>query len=230
MAKPEKHILHILHILIVDDDAALQESLSEQLQLNSEFSTAPVASASAALAYSASRAVDVMLIAAQLPDMPGVELCRLLRGQGVGCPIILLGTVDHWAQSGASGALAKPLRFSVLRDRIRSLLRAPRDIQEENHAIGPHLFGPVARQLTHALTGVVVRLTEKEAAMLLYLVRAGGVVVAREELLQNVWGYHAAATTHTLETHIYRLRQKLEDNPAEAHILVTEPGGYRLVR
>ena len=227
MAGPEKHILHIL---IVDDDAALQESLSEQLQLNGEFSTASAASASAALAYAGSHDADVMLIASQLPDMPGVELCRLLRGQGVGCPIILLGTVEQWAQSGASGALAKPLRFSVLRDRIRSLLRAPRDIQEENYAIGSHLFEPVARQLKHAHTGAVVRLTEKEAAMLLYLFRAGGAAVAREQLLQNVWGYHAAATTHTLETHIYRLRQKLEDNPAEARILVTEPGGYRLVQ
>ena len=73
-----------------------------------------------------------------------------------------------------------------------------------------------------------VRLTEKETNILKYLYRAGGKAVAREELLAEVWGYNAAVTTHTLETHVYRLRQKIEPDPANARILITEAGGYRL--
>jgi DNA-binding response OmpR family regulator len=74
-----------------------------------------------------------------------------------------------------------------------------------------------------------VRLTEKETAILKYLYRAGAKVVNRETLLSEVWGYNSGVTTHTLETHVYRLRQKMERDPSAAVILVTEPGGYRLV-
>jgi DNA-binding response OmpR family regulator len=74
-----------------------------------------------------------------------------------------------------------------------------------------------------------VRLTEKETAILRYLYRAGAKAVGRDELLQEVWGYNAGVTTHTLETHIYRLRQKIEKDPANASLLVTQDGGYKLV-
>ena len=74
-----------------------------------------------------------------------------------------------------------------------------------------------------------VRLTEKETSILKYLFRAGEKAVSRDVLLNEVWGYNAGVTTHTLETHIYRLRQKIEADPSSAEILVTEPGGYRLV-
>jgi DNA-binding response OmpR family regulator len=75
-----------------------------------------------------------------------------------------------------------------------------------------------------------VRLTEKETGILKFLYRAGDKVVARDVLLHEVWGYSAQVTTHTLETHIYRLRRKMEPDPSQATILVTEEGGYRLVR
>ena len=73
-----------------------------------------------------------------------------------------------------------------------------------------------------------IRLTEKETAILKYLCRTGNKVVARDVLLSEVWGYNAGVTTHTLETHVYRLRQKIEADPSNAILLVTEPGGYRL--
>ena len=74
-----------------------------------------------------------------------------------------------------------------------------------------------------------VRLTDKETAILKYLYRAGDKAVAREKLLDEVWGYNAAVTTHTLETHVYRLRQKIEEDPSTAKLLVTEAGGYKLI-
>ena len=77
-------------------------------------------------------------------------------------------------------------------------------------------------------TGRRIHLTEKETAILRYLYRAGE-TVPRETLLQEVWGYNSGVTTHTLETHIYRLRQKIEKDAAAPAILVTEAGGYKLV-
>ena len=74
-----------------------------------------------------------------------------------------------------------------------------------------------------------IRLTEKETAILKHLYRAGARVIGRDTLLGEVWGYNAGVTTHTLETHVYRLRQKIERDPAHAEILVTETGGYRLI-
>ena len=73
-----------------------------------------------------------------------------------------------------------------------------------------------------------IRLTEKETNILKYLYRAGAKAVSREELLAEVWGYNAGVTTHTLETHVYRLRQKIEPDPGNARLLLTEAGGYRL--
>ena len=76
--------------------------------------------------------------------------------------------------------------------------------------------------------GKKIRLTEKETNILKYLYRAGAKPVSREELLTEVWGYNAGVTTHTLETHIYRLRQKIEPEPGQARLLLTDAGGYRL--
>ncbi|MBO6905972.1 MAG: winged helix-turn-helix domain-containing protein, partial [Parvibaculum sp.] len=94
--------------------------------------------------------------------------------------------------------------------------------------IGPYSFRPSAKVLMDAQEKKI-RLTEKETSILKYLYRAGAKVVGRDILLAEVWGYNSGVTTHTLETHIYRLRQKIEKDPSNAEILVTETGGYRLV-
>ena len=94
--------------------------------------------------------------------------------------------------------------------------------------IGPYEFRPTAKLLQEPRRGRKIRLTEKETAILTFLLGAGGQPVSREILLSEVWGYNSKVTTHTLETHIYRLRQKIEANPAEARILLTDAGGYRL--
>lgn len=127
---------------------------------------------------------------------------------GTGCPLV---------------ALAKPVRLGALLARIEEALRTAAPAAR---AIGPWRFDAAARLLEDA-AGKRVRLTDKEAAILDHLLQAGG-VVGREELLAEVWGYSAAITTHTLETHIYRLRRKIEADPAHAALLLTEAGGYRL--
>ena len=95
--------------------------------------------------------------------------------------------------------------------------------------IGPYSFQPSAKILIETATEKKVRLTEKETSILKFLFRAGDKPVSRETLLDEVWGYNAGVTTHTLETHVYRLRQKIEKDPSNAAILITEPGGYKLI-
>jgi DNA-binding response OmpR family regulator len=86
---------------------------------------------------------------------------------------------------------------------------------------------PAAKILHDQAANRKIRLTEKETAILKYLYRIGA-VVDRDTLLGEVWGYNAGVSTHTLETHVYRLRQKIEPDPSKVTLLVTEAGGYRL--
>jgi DNA-binding response OmpR family regulator len=122
-----------------------------------------------------------------------------------------------------------PFRFAVLMARVHAHLRSHEQSEEAVYRIGPYTFRPSAKLLLDAGGRKKVRLTEKETAILKYLYRAGDHAIARDTLLGEVWGYNAGVTTHTLETHVYRLRQKIERDPTRAEILVTEPGGYRLV-
>ncbi len=222
-------------ILIVDDDGALRQTLTEQLELNGEFVAVACDSGARAIELADGRRFDAILLDVGLPDMDGRELCRLLRRRGIQVPIIMLTGADSEADtvlgfdSGADDYVTKPFRLSVLLARLRANLRQSEHSDDAEFAIGPYTFRPSAKLLTDPRGGRKVRLTEKETAILKYLHRAGDQAIARDVLLGEVWGYNAAVTTHTLETHVYRLRQKIERDPAHAEILVTETGGYRLV-
>jgi DNA-binding response OmpR family regulator len=137
------------------------------------------------------------------------------------------GDTIQGLESGADDYVAKPFRFSVLLARIRVQLRSHEQSENAVFHIGPYQFRPAQKLLLDSAKKKV-RLTEKETNILKYLYRAGGKPVARDELLAEVWGYNAGVTTHTLETHIYRLRQKIEPDAAAAQLLLTEAGGYRL--
>jgi len=156
-----------------------------------------------------------------------------MRAKGVTAPVIMLTAAAGEADtilgldSGASDYVTKPFRFNVLLARIRAQLRSHEQSEVAVLRIGPYEFQPAARVLMDA-RGKKLRLTDKEANILKYLYRAGAKPVSREELLAEVWGYNAAVTTHTLETHVYRLRQKIEPDPTVAKLLITEAGGYRL--
>nr|WP_295828581.1 response regulator transcription factor [uncultured Azospirillum sp.] len=227
-------------ILLVDDDTALRQSLAEQLRLLEELETEEAGDGAGALnairkAGEAGTGFSAVLLDVGLPDMDGRDVCKLLRREGVRCPIIMLTASASDAdtilglESGASDYVTKPFRLGVLIARLRAQLRQFEQTEDAVFAIGPYSFRPGAKLLLEEATNRKIRLTEKETAILKYLYRAGDLVVGRETLLGEVWGYNAAVTTHTLETHVYRLRQKIEADPSNARILVTEPGGYRLV-
>ena len=222
-------------ILIVDDDPTLLEMLSEQLQLHEEFLTSGAATAGEALEQAKEDYFDVILLDVGLPDMDGREVCRLMRRNGVTSPIIMLTGADTDADTilgldaGANDYITKPFRLGVLLARLRAHIRQHERSDDAVFTIGPYTFHPSNKQLVNNEDEKKVRLTDKETAILKYLYRAGDKVVSRDVLLDEVWGYNASVTTHTLETHVYRLRQKIEADPSNARILITEPGGYRLV-
>jgi DNA-binding response OmpR family regulator len=222
-------------LLLVDDDKALRQSLAEQLSLGEQFDCREADSGRAALELAGKERFDAVLLDVGLPDMDGREVCRLLRRAGVSAPIIMLTAADSDSdtvlglESGANDYVAKPFRMGVLLARLRAQLRQHAQSEDAVFLIGPYIFRPSAKILVDEAKRRKIRLTEKETAILKYLYRAGARVIGRDTLLGEVWGYNAGVTTHTLETHVYRLRQKIERDPAQAEILITEPGGYRLV-
>ncbi len=222
-------------ILLVDDDEILRRTLAEQLSQEGKFETVEAPNAAQAKEMAKKDGFDLILLDVGLPDQDGRELCRDLRSLGIGVPILMLTAVGGEADaikgldSGANDYIAKPFRLGELLARLRAQLRQHELSENATLKIGPYLFKPAMKVLLEEAKAKKIRLTEKETAILKYLYRAGAKSISRETLLGEVWGYNAGVTTHTLETHVYRLRQKIEKDPARAEILVTDQGGYRLV-
>jgi len=220
-------------ILIIDDDNDLRSALAEQLELHQEFSATQATTAGEGLKAARETRADLILLDVDLPDMDGREACRLIRKGGVTTPIIMLTGASSDSDTilgldaGANDYVTKPFRFAVLLARIRAQLRSHETSEDAVFRIGPYEFRPASKLLVDD-AAKKIRLTEKETAILKYLYRAGDKPVSRDELLAEVWGYNAGVTTHTLETHVYRLRQKIEPEPGSARLLITEAGGYRL--
>ena len=220
-------------ILLVDDDEDLREALSEQLLMTEDFDVYEGSSGAEALEKIKQQSYDLMVLDVGLPDTDGRELCGLIRKQGVKCPILML--IGHDTDSdtilgldaGANDYITKPFKFLVLLARLRAQLRQHEQSEDAIFSLGPYTFKPSIKILVTA-DDKKIRLTEKETNILKFLYRATEQVVPRDILLHEVWGYNASVTTHTLETHIYRLRQKIEPDPGKASILITENGGYRL--
>jgi DNA-binding response OmpR family regulator len=221
-------------ILIVDDDDLLRQTLLDQLSLHDEFIVTDAASATMGIKALKQDAADIVILDVNLPDMDGREACKIMRRNGYKGPVIMLTAQGSDADmilgldSGANDYVVKPFRFAVLLARIRSQLRQHEHSEDAVFRVGPYTFKP-AQKLLIREDAKKVRLTEKETAIIKFLYRSGEQSVSRETLLADVWGYNAGVSTHTLETHIYRLRQKIERDPSHAEILVTEGGGYRLI-
>lgn len=222
------------NILIIDDDDMLRESLREQFSLHEDFNVADAATATLGLKAAKADHADLVLLDVNLPDMDGREACKILRRNGYKGPVIMLTAQSSESDtilgldSGANDYVTKPFRFGVLLARIRAHLRQHEHSEDAVFKVGPYTFKPSAKVLIRD-DAKKVRLTEKETAIVKFLLRAGDQVISRDVLLHDVWGYNAGVTTHTLETHIYRLRQKIERDPSHAEILITEGGGYKLI-
>jgi len=221
-------------ILLVDDDDDLREALAEQLVATEDFDAFEAGDGASAMERVREEQFDLLILDVGLPDTDGRELCKRMRKAGVKSPIIMLTGQNTDADmilgldSGANDYVTKPFKFPVLLARIRAQLRQHEQSENAVFQLGDYQFKPAQKMLVDPKDRKV-RLTEKETNILKFLYRAPEGLAPRDVLLHEVWGYNAGVTTHTLETHIYRRRQKIEKDPSNARLLVTEPGGYRLV-
>jgi DNA-binding response OmpR family regulator len=220
-------------LLVVDDDRDLREALIEQLEMDGAYEAVGVGTAAEGLAR-AQESTALVLLDVHLPDEDGIVTCRKMRDAGVTAPIILLTGAAREEQdqvagldAGANDYVLKPFKFSVLLARIRAHLRSHEASEDAVFQLGPYEFRPSLRLLVDGRQKRI-RLTDKETSILRYLYRSGAKPVPRDELLREVWGYNTGVTTHTLETHVYRLRQKIEPDAQTPRLLLTEAGGYRL--
>ena len=223
-------------ILIVEDDAALRATLAESIAAEGGFlleEAESAAEAEAKLAGADAR-FDAILLDIGLPDGDGRDLCARLRRSGKRMPVIMLTgateelDVVRGLEAGANDYIAKPFGIPELLARVRAQLRTFDSSEDATFQIGHFLLRPSAKLLLEPGRNRKIRLTDKETSILKFLYRAGGKPVARQTLLNEVWGYNSAVTTHTLETHVYRVRRKIEADPYNPRLLVTESGGYRL--
>jgi DNA-binding response OmpR family regulator len=229
-------MIGLKHILLVDDDGVLRGTLATALEASGMFRVTEAGSIAEARAKCSSRDLrfDAILLDLGLPDGDGCDLCADLRRDGVRVPIIMLTgaggehDVVRGLDAGANDYVLKPCRVAELIARLRAQMRAHETSEDVVLMIGPYHFMPGPRQLFDPARNRRIRLTDKEAGVLRYLYRAGDTPTGRQTLLREVWGYSADATSHTVETHIYRLRRKIEVDPSDARILINEDGGYRL--
>ena len=221
-------------ILIVDDDTRLTELLRRQLRLYAEFDVAVSPTAGDALSRVKDADFSCLLLEVGLPDMDGREACRAMRRMGLRCPVIMLtghGTdsdIVLGLEAGANDYVTKPFRFGVLLARIRAQLRVFHDSAHAAFAIGPYRFEPARKVLTNTETSRKVFLTGKETSILMSLLRSNTGTLNHAEMMRAVWGTDNVAKSHTVETHIYRLRRKIEAEPSIPAILVTGDAGYSL--
>ena len=199
-----------------------------------DFVTLEAATAGDGVRQAQAERPDLILLDVDLPDMDGREACRRMRDGGG------LHAGDH-ADRGRQPTTT-PSRASTPGPTTTSPsptsspccwpASAPSCAATSSPRARSSAWAPTSSarppRCCWTSSGKKIRLTEKETNILKYLYRAGEKPVSREELLAEVWGYNAGVTTHTLETHVYRLRQKIETDPANAKLLLTEAGGYRL--
>ena len=222
------------NILLAEGEEDLCSALVEQFSITKEFQVVGVGSGKETLECVCGDLFDIIILDVALPDMDGRELCKSIRKEGVKCPILMLSGHDTVSDTilglnvGANDYVTKPFKFSILLARIRSQLRLFEQSEDAIFTLGPYTFKPAEKMLINSKEQKI-RLTEKETNILTFLLRADNTIVPRDILLHEVWGYNAGVTTHTLETHIYRLRQKIEPDPTQVSILITEGGGYKVM-
>lgn len=222
-------------ILVVEDEKGPRDELRELLSYEDDLDVHTVAAYRPALDVLAQTQVDLIILDIMLPGIDGRQACRNLRQRGHAMPIIMLTGLSGEAETilglecGANDYVHKPYRAGELLARIRAQLRSHSKNRDAVFRVGPYTFRPAVNALTHGDGEIAVHLTDRETHLLRHLYEAGGERVSREILLQEVFGMSETAQTHTLETHIYRLRQKLEPGCRRSTLLQTERGGYRLV-
>ncbi|MEL6577477.1 MAG: response regulator transcription factor [Pseudomonadota bacterium] len=236
-AAPATFSRPLKHVLVIHAAENVRQRLGAALLEGDDIDVFEAIEPEEGLRRALSEPFDLVIIGSILPSPGPVALLRALRSQGVLCPLLVLLDGEGAAQdmvtvrafdAGANDVFPGRCSDAALLARIRAHLRHAEGSEGATLMIGPYQLVPLKKTLT-ASDGARVRLTGKEVEILRQLHRARGTTVERQALLVEIWGYNAKVNTHTLETHIYRLRRKMETDPTEPRLILTERGGYRLV-
>jgi DNA-binding response OmpR family regulator len=221
-------------VLVVDDDDTLRDVLASQIETHEDYEVVQAANGTQALDLARAATFDTILLDISLPDLDGREVCRIMRRNGIAAPVIVLTASVSDADAilsldaGANDVVTKPFRIGVLLARIRAQMRTYQSSADAAFTIGPYLYKPGSRLLVEREGGREVALSDTENAILRLLCRAAGLAVTRQDLYEQIWGFQTPLDTHTLQTHVYRLRRKIERDPGRPALLLSEHHGYRL--
>ena len=222
-----------IRLMLVDGDDALRAVLRQQFEAEGLTAIAEADKMAGVFDIVDEFHPDMILLDVQLPDGNGYDICQKLRERGFEKPILMLTGQDsetdiiEGLEAGANDYIAKPMRMGELLARMRTHLRQHKLSDDVRFPIGELDFTPAQKIIQHRQTGAKIVLTEKETMILKMLNRQAPDQVSKESLLAEIWGFQQGLTTHTLETHIYRLRQKLTrltDKP----VIDTANDGYKL--
>ena len=219
-----------MHILLLDDDPDLCSIVIDQLQINNEFIVSHFSTIKDAIQNIVPSQIDLVIVNAVILQPETNKFIDFLRKDQKHRPVILLqknsDNSEETHSANVQYVIKTPFRISTLITSIIKCINNSEHADNNKISIGPYLFIPKRKVMLN--DSLEIRLTDKETAMISYLYFSDPEVVCRDELLHAIWGYNPDVNTHTLETHIYRLRQKIEQNPSKVEIIVTEERGYRL--
>ena len=220
-------------LLLVEDDEYIRAALAEQFEEIGEFSVIEAEDGRTAMEIAKESELHVAVLDVGLPDIDGRTLCRSMRRNGMAFPIIMATAYKTDSEkitgleAGASDYVTKPYVFSILLARVRAQVNQRKLHENAEFDIGPYRFSPLLGTLTPP-KGKNIRLTNMESRILRRIYLGGNKTVSRKTLLAEVWGYNEKVSTHTIESHIHRIRQKIEADPANCAILVTDGAGYKI--
>ena len=223
-------VAHMMKILLIERDTDLREVLCEQLSNTNRFDVFKSSDIPETSKLLSNQTFDAIVVDLHPSGPVSRELSGLICETDLECPVLVITNENDvpahvfGSDKRISDYIKKPFKFTDLLSRIDFLFQK-RD--ETTLLIGPYTCQP-AMKLLLTESSKEIRLTEKETSMLLFLYHSNDYVVQRDTLLNEVWGYSTDVTTHTLETHVYRLRQKMKLSPGDTDLLMTEAGGYRL--
>ena len=215
------------NITIISDDIEFVEALGGLLEDSRNFNIKKVNSASLQTKDLFDNLSEIIIVDSFNSILNKVFLTELLSRVVSLVPIIYLYHSYNEVNDIGVAKLPKPIYFPQLLSRIKKEMRDFVINKNREIEIGPYSFNYLMKRLV-TKTGSEIRLTEMETKILNFLYESNGKLIKRDTLLTEVWGYKSEVMTHTLETHIYRLRKKISTNCISQNLLVSEPGGYRL--
>jgi DNA-binding response OmpR family regulator len=222
-------------ILVVEDETTLRETLADALEVEG-FRVVSAGDGREALARFRADRPDLVLLDLMLPELSGIEVCRIIRAES-GVPIVMLTAKDSeldkvvGLELGADDYVTKPFSLRELSARIRALFRRSEQVRASDPEVGAMVdLGRVQVDLAgHRLLrdGASLPIKPKAFELLAFLLRHPGQAFSRDQLLEHVWGYDYAGETRTVDVHVHWLRSTLEDDASAPQFIHTVRGvGY----